>query len=155
MTEPSNITHSINRLQDMLDVVPAKLSRIKDTDFVSKPAPDKWSKKEILGHLIDSAANNHQRFIRAQYENIPTIVYDQNKWNELNFYGEAESELVILLWHTYNQHLLELIKHIPTRNLMKECNVGLPKNVTIAFLINDYVQHLEHHLKQILEPDHL
>jgi hypothetical protein len=79
MTEPIDITHSINRLQDLLDVVPAKLSRIKDTDFVYKPAPDKWSKKEILGHLIDSAANNHQRFIRAQYENIPTIVYDPNK----------------------------------------------------------------------------
>jgi hypothetical protein len=62
---------------------------------------------------------------------------------------------VIQLWHTYNQHLLEVIKHIPTENLMKKCNVGLTKNVTIAFLVSDYVQHLEHHLKQIFESDHL
>ncbi len=44
--------------------------------------PNKWSKKEIIGHLINSATNNHQRFVRCQFETIPKIVYDQNKWKE-------------------------------------------------------------------------
>lgn len=112
--------------------------------------PTKWNKKEILGHLIDSAANNYQRFIRIQYENTPVIFYNQNKWNELNQYQQLESKNIIDLWAIYNEHLLEVIKSIPVESLLREGNSGGEKNLTLVFLINDDVEHMEHHLKHII-----
>lgn len=144
------LSETINRFQYLLETIPAKLLDIKDQDFSFKPSPDKWSKKEILGHLIDSACNNHQRFIRVQYENVPVLFYDQNKWNSLNHYGEIDKKQIINLWTIYNQHLLQLIRHIPNENLKMECNTGGKENVTLEWLIEDYVVHMEHHLKQVL-----
>ncbi len=145
----ANIQDAVSRLQYVLDTVPAKLRAIPEQDFVSNPHPDKWSKQQIIGHLIDSAANNHQRFIRAQYENTPKVVYDQNNWNALNFYETSGSQLVIELWYNYNQHLVSVIKNIPGENRQRLCDVGKTEPVTLAFLIVDYVDHLEHHVKQI------
>jgi len=137
------------RLQYLIDNIPAKLMAISENDFCAKPAPNKWSKKEILGHLIDSATNNHQRFIRTQFENVPHIVYDQNNWNSFSHYNELGSKHIVHFWAMYNKHLLEIIKRIPEANLTKECHTGGDNNVTLAWLIDDYVVHMEHHLKQI------
>ncbi len=144
------INNTINRLNVLLDKIPTLLLEISEEDFSMKINPTTWSKKEILGHLIDSATNNHQRFIRVQYENSPTIVYDQIKWNALNHYQQLESKRIIHFWVIYNQHLLEVIKRIPESNLLKACNVGSENAVTLQFLIDDYVLHLEHHLKQVV-----
>lgn len=144
------INNTINRLNLLLDKIPTLLLEISEQDFSFKLTPTTWSKKEILGHLIDSATNNHQRFIRVQYENSPTIVYDQIKWNALNHYQQLESTRIIHFWVIYNQHLLEVIKRIPESNLLKACNVGSENAVTLQFLIDDYVLHLEHHLKQVI-----
>ncbi len=143
--------HILQRFQFLLETLPLKLRQINEADFSMKPSNEKWSKKEILGHLIDSAANNHQRFIRTQYENIPFIVYEQNHWNQLNHYQQLQSEHAINFWTLYNTHLLEVIKHIPTKNYLKTCNSGLPEPATLEWLIVDYVAHMEHHLKQIVE----
>ena len=126
------------------------LEDISETDFNFKPDPEKWSKKEVLGHLIDSATNNHHRLIRGQFENVPVISYDQNQWNRLGYYQQIEVNQLIRFWASYNFQLLELIKLIPSNCLKRECNTGGSNNVTIEFLFNDYVSHLEHHLKQIL-----
>jgi hypothetical protein len=111
----------------------------------------KWSKKEILGHLIDSATINHHRFIRGQFENVPIISYDQNKWNEYSYYQQIKVDQLIRFWTSYNLQLLELFKLIPSTNLKNECNTGGQNNVTIEWVFNDYVSHLEYHLGQILE----
>lgn len=142
---------SIHRLQYLCDNIPPVLRNIPEEDFSRKPKPEKWSKKQILGHLIDSAANNHQRFIRVQYEEMPAIVYNQNKWNELSHYNEKDSDQLIQLWTLYNQHLLYIIQNIPEKNLERKCNCGEPAPVTLQWLIDDYVKHLEHHLHQIIE----
>jgi len=138
------------RLNDLLVRIPSLLYEMDENEFSTKINPSKWSKKEILGHLIDSAANNHQRFIRVQYEEVPTIIYNQNKWNELNHYQQLESKHIIQYWIVYNKHLFEIMKRIPAENLLKKCNVGLQENVTLQFLMDDYVLHLEYHLKQII-----
>jgi len=143
------IDQSLQRLQHLVNTVPAKLESISEQDFCAKPAPGKWSKKEIIGHLIDSAANNHQRFIRIQYETIPRISYDQNAWNQLNHYEQLGSKHVIRFWAMYNQHLVEIIKRIPEPHLSREGNSGGFENLSLGWLINDYVEHMEHHLKQI------
>jgi len=145
------LTHVIQKLEDLCSSIPPLLSAIPEQEFSFKPIADKWSKKEILGHLIDSATNNHQRFVRVQFEDVPVIRYDQNKWNSFSNYQHINSKHLIDFWEIYNKHLLEIIKRIPNENLKKECNTGEDKNVTLQWLIEDYVVHLEYHLKQLVD----
>ncbi len=144
------IEFAIKRLEYLCDIIPQLLTEIQEQTFSVKPEPNKWSKKEIIGHLIDSATNNHQRFVRGQFEDVPKIVYDQNKWNEFNFYQKIDGQQIISFWTIYNRQLAELIKNIPEENLSKECKSGDDRNSTLDFLINDYVEHLEHHLRQVV-----
>lgn len=144
------IENAISRLSYLCQTVPPLLTAIDEDVFSAKPSADKWSQKQIIGHLIDSATNNHQRFVRVQFEDAPTIVYDQNKWNTYNYYEEMPGSQIIAFWEAYNRQLLELIQHIPSQLLQSECTVGNGERVTLAFLINDYVTHLEHHLRQVI-----
>lgn len=146
-----SITGSIERLEYLLEIIPEKLSALNDSLFSQKTDPLKWSRKEILGHLIDSAANNHQRFIRIQYENEPVIFYDQDKWMECTGYLTYAKGPLILLWTTYNAHLLHIGKHLTPTSLLK-CGIGFDgKRYDLAYYFKDYVTHLEHHLRQIIE----
>lgn len=144
------IEKAISQLSYITEKVPSILAEIGEEKMSIKPSPNKWSKKEIIGHLIDSATNNHQRFVRGQFETIPEICYDQNKWNEYSFYQQIDSKQIISFWVTYNKQLIEIIKRIPTENLKKQIKVG-ENLLTIEFLIADYVEHLEHHLKQVID----
>lgn len=139
----------LNRLQYLINTIPDKLRAIPDTDFSRKPAPEKWSKKEIIGHLIDSTTNNHHRFVRAQFEDTPKITYAQDNWNAASRYQHMDKEHVISFWTNYNQHLIEVVKRIPEEDMLREYNNGGEKNVTLQWLIADYVSHMEHHLRQI------
>ena len=144
------ISRSVERLQYLCSIIPALLQQITEVEFTYKSTPEKWSKKEILGHLIDSATNNHQRFIRIQYENEPVIFYDQNEWNALSNYNHLNTSHLINLWLIYNQHLVEVIKVIPVENLDRN-GVGKDgQKSPLHFYINDYVSHLEYHLKQLV-----
>lgn len=144
------IQKEVNRLLYLCETIPSLLSEMDDTLFSTKPNAKTWSKKEIIGHLIDSAANNHQRFVRSQFENTPTIVYDQNNWNKFNFYQHISKIQLIDFWTIYNRQLIELFKNFSNENLLKECKTSDDKNYTISFLITDYVEHMEHHLRQIV-----
>lgn len=145
------IKKSLNRLSFLLDVLPQRLSTIPESEFSKKPAPEKWSRKEILGHLVDSAVNNHCRFIRSQYEQVPHIVYDQDAWNSLNHYNDLGSGQLISFWTMYNQHILFVMQHIDGDGLKKLCNSGGKEPFTLQYLFDDYVVHLEHHLRQIVD----
>jgi hypothetical protein len=147
--EDLNIKPSVERLQYLVDTIPAKLRQITEPEFSFKPGSDKWSKKEIIGHLIDSAANNHQRFIRIQYEDKPVIYYDQNQWNKLTNCNSMESGSVIDFWTQYNRFLLHIIKQIPKEKLSRTGLVDAGEECTLAFYINDYVKHMEHHFIQL------
>ena len=145
------IKNSISKLEFICETIPDKLLKLEETLFNKITIPEKWSKKEILGHLIDSATNNHHRFIKGQYEILPRISYDQKKWNELNFYQKVEKNQLIEFWTLYNKHLLIIFKNIKSENLKNEINTGGNEDHTIEFIINDYIEHLEHHLHQIIE----
>jgi hypothetical protein len=145
-----SVITSINRLQELVSIIPAKLHALTDEDFSFKRDEQAWSKKKILGHLIDSAANNHHRFIRAQYLDVPVIFYNQDEWVRLNNYQQLHTRHIISLWTVYNQHLVEVIKAIPEEHLLKEANSGGENNYTLQWLIDDYVVHMEHHLKQLV-----
>ena len=143
------IEAAIKRLEYLCDTIPAILLLIDEEVFCAKPQLNAWSKKEIIGHLIDSATNNHQRFVRTQFEVKTVIEYDQNKWNQFNYYQQISRKQIINFWTIYNRQLLEIIKNIAVKTLERECLV-VGKLLSIEFLINDYVQHMEHHLKKIV-----
>ncbi|HXS35234.1 MAG TPA: DinB family protein [Flavipsychrobacter sp.] len=141
---------TIDRLTYLCNTIPAMLKIISDKDFSHKPAPDKWSKKEILGHLIDSAANNHQRFVRVQFEDTPFIIYNQDNWNSFSHHQDIQSGQVITFWELYNRYLLEIIKRIPPGLLQRKCRTNESSDVTLQWIIEDYVVHMEHHLHEIV-----
>ena len=136
------------KLTNLCDTIPAKLKLIPEEEFGSKPFANKWSKKELLGHLIDSAANNHQRFVRAQFE-VPVVYYNQDLWVNLQNYQNENTALLINLWEAYNRHLAHVIYQIPSGNLLKTTIGKDGKENTLEFIIEDYLNHLEHHLTQI------
>ena len=124
-------------------------------DFLRmRPAPDRWTIKEVLGHLIDSAANNHQRFIRAQFAPMTGLIfpeYEQVEWVRCQNYNEANWTGLIDLWTAYNRHLLHVIRFISNNDQAVSCLIGDNPPVTLQFLIEDYVVHLKHHLRKIAE----
>jgi hypothetical protein len=141
------------RLRFLINHASTLINQENEVNFKMKPSPTKWSKQEILGHLIDSATNNHQRFVRSQFEKIPKIPYDQNEWNKCNYYNSISKTQLVNFWKSYNEQILSLIELIPIGTLNNLCNTGGNENVTIDFLFNDYVEHTEHHLKQIVNID--
>jgi hypothetical protein len=146
----NEIQKSIDRLQELCSIIPNHLEEISEEEFTHIPSPGKWSKKQILGHLIDSAANNHQRFVRIQYERDPVIYYDQNEWNRIQVYNKTKSEGLKLLWKLYNLHLLHIIKNIPSDKLERKGVLKSGNEYSLGWYVNDYVEHLEHHLHQIV-----
>ena len=144
------IQSAIDRLRELCQTLPAALSKIPDEAFKAKPLAHKWSKQEVMGHLIDSATNNHHRFVRAQFENMPSIWYAQDNWNAGNFYQSLDKQHIISFWLVYNQHILAIIERLSAEQLELKCRCGGEEIYTLAFLINDYVQHIDHHLKQVI-----
>lgn len=127
--------------------LPSKIYALSEFDLSDRPQPNKWSKKEILGHLCDSALNNLQRFVRSQYEDQPYTVlkYAQNQWVEHMDY----QNLILNLWLSLNKQIAEVIAKIPEDKLQNSCEIGEGQTVTLELIIKDYVDHMEHHLKQI------
>jgi hypothetical protein len=130
-----------------------RLHAVSDHDFLAKPNAHKWSKPEILGHLIDSGHNNLRRFICGQYENQPPhIIYNQDFWVAANNYQASKKDDVITLWRLINERIYTVLITMPEEKYLRECNTGRHTNElhSLEFLAIDYVRHLKHHLNQIL-----
>jgi hypothetical protein len=128
-----------------------RLVKISDEESARPTAAGKWSRKELIGHLIDSASNNHQRFVRAQLaESHSFPSYAQASWVALQGYKDELWEDLTLLWRGYNMHLLHVVSRIPEDKLGVQCTLGNGEPVTLGFIVEDYVNHLKHHLSQIL-----
>jgi hypothetical protein len=140
---------------DLIATVEAAAGRLRrlDAAVVShQPAPDRWTIKEVLGHLIDSASNNHQRFVRAQFTaELKFPKYEQNEWVRCQFYNEMDWADLVEFWRRYNLHLAHVIRRVPADSLAVRCIIGDYQPVTLQFLIEDYVAHLKHHLTKIAE----
>jgi len=110
-----------------------------------------WTRLEVLGHMLDSAANNHQRFVRASLDGSYTGPgYQQDGWVAAHGYKEMAWPQLLAWWMTYHEILKAVVKHIPEEKLDVQCVVGGGEPVTLRFLIEDYIAHQQHHLKQIL-----
>ncbi|HEX8087537.1 MAG TPA: DinB family protein [Blastocatellia bacterium] len=128
-----------------------QLAKLSDAESAHPLSEGKWSRKELIGHLIDSASNNHQRFVRAQLaESHSFPSYAQASWVALQGYKDEPWEDLTLLWKSYNQHLLHVVSCMPEDKLGVSCTLGNGEPVTLGFIVQDYVDHLKHHLSQIL-----
>jgi hypothetical protein len=141
------------RLSELVETVPPRLHAIADYDAARKPGPLRWSKKEILGHRIDSASNNPQRFVRAQLEPLLGFPeYEQDGWVRVQRYQSRPWSDTIQLWFALNRHLSHVIEAMTEESLAHRCTIGHDDPVTLSWLTEHYVHHLEHHLDQIFAP---
>jgi GNAT superfamily N-acetyltransferase len=142
---------AIERLRFAVRTLPGVLSCFSEAESDERPSPERWTKKEVLGHLIDSASNNHQRFVRGQMtpgQDFPG--YDQEQWFRIQAYQAARWDDLIDLWRAYNTHLLHVAECMSEEGQRATCRVGGGGEVTLAGLFVEYVDHLEHHLRKML-----
>jgi len=146
---------SVIKVAELLKILADKagpaLEAISESAAVIKPGEGKWSKKEIIGHLVDSAANNHQRFVRALIEpelHFPS--YDQELWVRSQAYQHMEWGQLIELWRYYNLMVAHVVKQIPEVSFNTQCWIGAAKPVPLVYLVRDYLRHVTHHLSQVL-----
>ena len=149
------MTHMPNDLGSTLggivDREAVLLSAIAEPTASHKPSPRAWSKKQELGHLIDSAANNHVRFVVASIQpEFRGPGYAQDAWVDRHAYQEMPWLDILDFWKRYNHFLAELIHRIPEDRLQTPCIIGENPTVTLQFLIEDYTLHMQHHLDHIL-----
>lgn len=142
----------MDRLHKLLERVPIKLLLLEEEEVSFKPAPNRWSKKEILGHLLDSAMNNHLRFFQlaGATEPLHVLRYDQDRWVDVHRYRDASWTVLVEDWKALNCRILRLLVHLSSTDFQKPVILPDGEKKNGAFLINDYTDHQMHHLRQIL-----
>lgn len=141
------------------------LEEMSEESTRRRPAPGKWSAREIIGHLIDSASNNHQRFVRAQFQDDLIFPgYAQDAWVSTQQYQNAPWDELLMLWRSFNLHIArvmetastqEKLRLRPRHNLDEIASNPVPRDTpaTLDYFMADYVAHLQHHLDQIIKRD--
>jgi hypothetical protein len=131
-----------------------RLREISEARAGESRGDGKWVAKEILGHLIDSAYNNHQRFVRAPAA-APFVWpgYEQEQWVAANRYRERAWQELIELWEVANRHLAHAIESVPRERLEVPCTIGGEGPETLEWWMRDYLVHMRHHLKQLTAVD--
>ncbi|MEN0056100.1 MAG: DinB family protein [Mucilaginibacter sp.] len=139
----------ILQLNEIINEFQAK--RLQAIDWDIKPLPGKWSNKEIVGHLIDSAMINLQRFIRCTYEENFRLTYEQETWVTVQNYQESDIGDIIDLWTLINKQIIKVLTNYPLNRLEARCdNSKIEPNLqSVTWLVNDYLGHLKHHINQI------
>lgn len=149
-------------LREVVERAVLLLSAMSDEESAKALAPGKWSASEIIGHLIDSASNNHQRFVRAQFQtDLVFPGYAQEDWVRVQDYRNAPWRELLTLWHSYNLQLARVMAAVPEEIRVKEHRkhnlhriawqtVPEDEPATLDYLMRDYVGHLKNHLRQIL-----
>lgn len=162
MNEYTNDFQSVlDDFQETIETAATRLKEISDEESMKPFSEDKWSAKQIVGHLIDSAANNHQRFVRGQFQgNLIFQGYNQDEWVSSQQYNSESWSLLIELWRTYNLHLHHVMAnsnerarrqmhHDHTLNKIAFNQVSVDEPATLEYVMRDYIVHLKSHLEQI------
>jgi len=143
---PAFVDNLTPRITQFLQVV-----QNKAIDWEAKPAPGKWSNKEIIGHLCDSATINLQRFVRCTYEENFKLTYEQDQLVAAQRYQEMNVKDLLELWRLLNLQIARVLNKYPADRWQTKCDNGKTEVSlqTVEFLAQDYVDHLQHHLNQI------
>src|SRR6478752_4021823 len=149
---------AMQQLKIHIESFPGKLKQFSSDELLKRPAPDKWSKQEILGHLIDSAINNLKRFTEIQFLSQPytVISYMQNELVIVNDYQDLPLQHLLDLWQSLNRQIFFVVKVIPSDKLSYPVDPQYESREmkTLGWIICDYVAHMQHHFTQIF-PDYL
>jgi hypothetical protein len=141
---------SLSMLRAAIRSVPEALLRMHDQVAAEIPPPDKWSRRQELGHLLDSAANNHQRIVRAQLEAQPAMPgYDGDRWVDLHDYQHRDWKELIGIWSALNSQLLAAAEAAIPSASARTCTIAGSEPMTISFIVDDYVEHMLHHLQHV------
>jgi len=133
-----------------VEVAEPRLRQISEAESEKAVLRGGWSRKQLMGHLIDSASNNHQRFVRAALQpSLEFPGYDQEGSVRVQAVQAAEWATLISLWAAYNRYLAHVIAHLPAYKLGTICRIGAGEPVTLEFLATDYLRHMLHHLEQV------
>ena len=148
-----NIESAMKRLEEHIAQMPVLFNGFTNVQLLHKPAPGKWSKKEILGHLIDSAINNLKRFTEVQFLPQPyqVVSYMQDELVAVNHYQDLPLAHLLYFWAALNKKIIYVVKNIPAKRLEFPVDPQYDKGEmrTLGWVICDYVAHMEHHLKQV------
>jgi hypothetical protein len=137
-------------LARVVDAAEILLRQVTEADSGAPVLPGGWSRKQVLGHLIDSASNNHQRFARAALaDELEFPAYDTPGCVRVQAVESAAWPMLVDLWASYNRYLVHVIRHLPAAKLEVVCRIGSNAPVSLGYLVKDYVRHLAHHLDQI------
>jgi len=150
----------MNNLAESLRRVVAReeplLRAVADSSASASPGPQRWSKKQELGHLVDSATNNRVRFAKAALEgHFEGPSYDGRGWVELGAYAQMPWVDLVDLWKALNNALAALVSHIPEERRTADCRIGESPSAPLEFVVDDYIQHMQHHLDHILSRKHV
>ncbi len=141
-----------DELIEIVEIFSVRLALMDVATIRQKPSEERWAIIEVLGHLVDSAANNHQRFVRAlQTDALVFPKYEQNAWVKCQHFAECDWDHLIGLWKLYNLHLAHIIRRIPDEKLRVKCTISPNEPVSLSYLVEDYLVHLKHHLNKISE----
>jgi DinB superfamily len=140
----------IDALLRVIDDVEPRLRAVSEIDSRTPVLRGGWSRKQVIGHLIDSASNNHLRFVRAMLlDSLEFPGYDQAGNVRVQAVQEADWLLLVSLWASYNRYLAHVIAQLPENKLEMVCRIGAGEPVTLRYLATDYLAHIMHHLRQI------
>jgi hypothetical protein len=138
------------RLLSLVEAAEPRLRDISESESAQPVLAGGWSRKQVIGHLIDSASNNHQRFVRAALQtSLDFPGYDQGGSVRVQAVQDADWRLLVMLWAAYNRYLAHVIARLPASKLETVCRIGSGDAVTLEFLAKDYLTHLGHHLGQL------
>jgi hypothetical protein len=144
------MTGQSERLLSLVEAAEPRLRAMSETESTQPILAGGWSRKQVIGHLIDSASNNHQRFVRAALQtSLDFPGYDQGGSVRVQAVQDADWQLLVVLWAAYNRYLAHVIARLPASKLETVCRIGSGDAVTLEFLAKDYVTHLGHHLGQL------
>jgi DinB superfamily len=150
--QAKDVYAAMKRLDDHVQQMAGLFEKFSADELVYKSAPGKWSRKEILGHLIDSGINNLKRFTESQFLPQPykVIPYRQDDLVLVNQYQQLPLAHLLHLWSGLNQQIIYAVKKIPIDKFRYVIERYDSKEMkSLGWLICDYVDHMEHHLKQL------
>jgi hypothetical protein len=155
----------VSALRGAIEKSTPLLEKMSEEATRRRPAPGKWSPREIIGHLIDSASNNHQRFVRAQFQDDLIFPgYAQDDWVSVQKYQDVQWKELLTLWRAFNLHIARVMELASAEARLRprvQHNLDVlawrpvpkQKPATLEYFMEDYVVHLQHHLNQIIRPD--